>query len=142
MASRAGRVRQSICGRSVDEGIVCRPFHCCSFIPERKGRRKKMVSVIVSSAAASPHNVGLYNSRNLYVVSWYQPRQGTVSHLHTMSNSRRRNDFRMLFFTSTAIRLRPQLFLVCLFGDPVSVPWCPVVGQWWKINWKGLGRKM
>jgi hypothetical protein len=51
-----------------------------------------MVSVIVSPSAASLHNVGLYNSRNLYVFSWYQARQGTVNHLHTMNNGMRRNE--------------------------------------------------
>lgn len=115
MTCGAGRIRQSICGRPVDEGIFYRPFHCCSIIPERKRRRKKMVSVIVSPSAASLHSVGLYNSRNLYVFSWYQARQGTVIHLHAMSNGRRRNDsnLRMLFLTSTALRMRLQRFLIC-----------------------------
>lgn len=115
MAGGAGRIRQSICGRPVDEGIVYRSFHCCGIIPERKGRRKKMVSVIVCPSAASLHNVGLCNSRNLYVFSWYQARQGTVNHLHTMSNGRRRNDLnlRMLFLTSTSLRMRLQRSLIC-----------------------------
>jgi len=74
-----------------------------------------MVSVIVSPSAASLHNVGLYNWRNLYVFSWYQARQGTVNHLHTMSNGRRRNDLnlRMLFLTSTSLRMILQRFLIC-----------------------------
>jgi dethiobiotin synthetase len=67
-----------------------------------------MVSVIVCPSAASLHNADLYNSRNLYVFSWYQARQGTVNHLNTMSNGIRRNglNLRMLFLTSTALRIK------------------------------------